>query len=1035
MKGRGLAREWTRRWLATVMAVIVAGQLFWPASVLADKGVEDVGRAAGHKITVDPTGRSEGVATILYDNMSGLPTSEANSIVETSEGFLWIGSYSGLIRYDGNTFERMDSTTGIASVVSLFVDSKDKLWIGTNDSGVYVQHQGREWHFGKKEGLKSASVRSIEEDESGNVYVATTHGIALVDQSMHLRTVDEPQVNEEYIRMLRRGADGLIYGLTQEGNIFTMKDGAVTANYEGSKMGIRDIHAIYPDPQKPGYLYLGTQHSGLYYGTLSDGMRTATLINATPLSCINDIECFQDQVWICADNGVGIVENGRCRKLENIPLNNSIEHVITDYQGNLWFTSSRQGVMKIVPDQFMDIFDRYDIPDEVVNTTCYLKGRLFVGTDRGLIVTDPNLIVTMLPLKQAVTASGVDMKQTDLIKMLKGVRIRAITRDSKDQLWISTYSDYGLIRYADGKVMCFTLDDGMPSNRVRVAEEKSDGSMMVACTGGVAVILGDKITEVYDESASISNTEILTVAEGKNHEVIMGTDGDGIYISEGTKTIHVGTDNGLSSGVVMRIKKSRLKDVYWIVTSNALGYLTEDYNVVTIRKFPYPNNFDIVENSKGELWILSSNGIYVVSADELIENEEINCLYYSRANGLSSVSTANSYNDVTADGDLYIAGNAGVIRVNIENEFEDVNAIKLAVPYMEADGVKVYPDKDGTITIPSKTKKLTICGFAYVYTLMNPRVTYYLKGFDREKTTVERSEFGAVDYTNLSGGTYTFVMHLEDNSGQNGSELSVQIVKTKAVYEQWWFMLLCVLLIILIIAEIVIRYVRKKTKALLKKQEEDKLLIREITEAFAMTIDMKDRYTRGHSTRVAEYTVMLAKELGYDEETVEKFRNIALLHDIGKIGVPPEVLNKQGKLTDQEFGVIKSHSALGYEALRKISIMPELAVGARSHHERPDGKGYPQGLTGVDIPRVAQIIAVADTFDAMYSDRPYRKRMNFDKVVSIIEEVSGTQLTADVVDAFLRLVEKGEFRDPNDDGGGSTEDIDNIHKKQNEESK
>ena len=115
--------------------------------------------------------------------------------------------------------------------------------------------------------------------------------------------------------------------------------------------------------------------------------------------------------------------------------------------------------------------------------------------------------------------------------------------------------------------------------------------------------------------------------------------------------------------------------------------------------------------------------------------------------------------------------------------------------------------------------------------------------------------------------------------------------------------------------------------------------------------------------------------------------------------------------------------------------MPELATGAKSHHERPDGKGYPQGLKGDEIPRAAQIIAVADCFDAMYSDRPYRSRMNFDKAVSIIKEVSGTQLTEDVVDAFLRLVEKGEFRDPDDVGGGSMDDINNIHKKFDAETK
>ena len=217
-----------------------------------------------------------------------------------------------------------------------------------------------------------------------------------------------------------------------------------------------------------------------------------------------------------------------------------------------------------------------------------------------------------------------------------------------------------------------------------------------------------------------------------------------------------------------------------------------------------------------------------------------------------------------------------------------------------------------------------------------------------------------------------------------------------------------------------------QVRALNQKQRDNMTFIRELTEAFAKVIDMKDSYTNGHSSRVAKYTTMLARELGYDEETVEKYYRIALLHDIGKIGVPPEVLNKPGKLTDAEFETIKSHTSRGYEALKGISIMPELAIGAQSHHERPDGRGYPDHLKGDEIPRVAQIIAVADCFDAMYSDRPYRKRMNFDKAVSIIKEVSGTQLTPDVVDAFFRLVEKGELRAPDDHGGGSLENIENI---------
>lgn len=222
----------------------------------------------------------------------------------------------------------------------------------------------------------------------------------------------------------------------------------------------------------------------------------------------------------------------------------------------------------------------------------------------------------------------------------------------------------------------------------------------------------------------------------------------------------------------------------------------------------------------------------------------------------------------------------------------------------------------------------------------------------------------------------------------------------------------------------------EELELLRNQQQRDKQLLREIIESFAKVIDMKDSYTQGHSFRVAKYTATLAKELGYDDDTIEHYYNIALMHDIGKVSIPDQVLNKPGKLTDDEFQTIKSHTSRGADVLKSISLMPDVIVGAKAHHERPDGKGYPNGLKGDEIPRVAQIIAVADTFDAMYSDRPYRNRMNYDKAVSIIKEASGTQLTPDVVDAFVRLAQKGEFRAPDDNGGGTTEDINNIHNSQ-----
>ena len=293
-----------------------------------------------------------------------------------------------------------------------------------------------------------------------------------------------------------------------------------------------------------------------------------------------------------------------------------------------------------------------------------------------------------------------------------------------------------------------------------------------------------------------------------------------------------------------------------------------------------------------------------------------------------------------------------------------------------------------------------------------------------------KTDLKPIGYTNLSGGHYTFHVQLLKADGGVQKEIEVKITKKLANSEQVWYKALSIIGLIVLVMGGAYLITRKRMRMLHEKEQNQRTLIREIVEAFAKVIDMKDRYTNGHSTRVAEYTAMLAKELGYDDETVEKYRNIALLHDIGKIGISSETLNKPGRLTDEEFNEIKSHSGKGYAVLKDISIMPELAIGARDHHERPDGHGYPRGLQGEDIPRVAQIIAVADTFDAMYSDRPYRKRMNFEKVISIIKENSGTQLQEDVVDAFLRLVDRGEFRAEDDNGGGTFEDITNIHKKQ-----
>lgn len=1019
-----------KRLLAGMAGAVTAAVI--AASSLLPAGAE---QAESSKISVDPTGKGDGFSAVLYNNSNGLPTSEANAIAETEEGFIWIGSYSGLIRYDGNTFERIRAGIGIASVVSLYVDSSNRLWVGTNDAGIAVMENGEFRQYGKSEGLRSLSVRSITEDDKGSIYVGTTQGIAVIDKDMNMMFIDDPQINDEYIRDIFSDSEGTVYGVTMSGCIFTMRDSRITGFYNGSTLGIQGVRSIRPDPEKPGFIYIGTDGSELYYGALSGSFAQVKPISIEPLVCINTIYLVEGMIWLCTDNGIGFVSDGEFVSVSNIPMTSSVEDMMTDYQGNLWFISTQQGVMKIVPNQFSDLFSKYDLESEVVYTTCRYNDMLFIGTkNSGLEVLNGSAVVKELPLTSSVTASGADTGDTDLIKMLSGGKIRSIIRDSKNRIWLSTFGQDGLIRYDNGKVVKFTSADGMPSDRVRTAFECRDGTILAACTGGLAVIRNDKVERVYNEADGITNTEILTVAEAENGDYILGSDGGGLYIISGSGCEAIDTGKGLSSDVIMRVKKDLTRDLYWIVSSNSLSYMTSDHKITTIENFPYSNNFDVYENSKDEMWVLSSNGVYVVPTEQLIENGEISALYYGRDNGLPGITTSNSYSELTSEGVLYIATTSGIVKVNIETPFETVDNLKIAVPYIEADGEFIYPDADGKFSISSDVEKLTVYSYVYNYSLINPQVTYRLNGFEKNSTTVKRSELDSVSYTNLKGGEYTFELQVTDPHGNSSRELSVTIIKKQKFMEIFWVKAVLIVLAALLISGGVSMYIRIRTDRFLKKEAEQKLLIREIVEAFAKVIDMKDKYTNGHSTRVAEYTSMLTRELGYDDETVEKYYNIALLHDIGKIGVPGEVLNKNGKLSDEEFNKIKSHSGLGYNALKDISIMPELAIGAGAHHERPDGRGYPKGLKGDEIPRVAQIIAVADTFDAMYSDRPYRKRMNFEKAVSIMKEVRGTQLTSDVVDAFLRLVDKGEFKAPDDNGGGSTEDIDNIHKRLNKKS-
>lgn len=201
-------------------------------------------------------------------------------------------------------------------------------------------------------------------------------------------------------------------------------------------------------------------------------------------------------------------------------------------------------------------------------------------------------------------------------------------------------------------------------------------------------------------------------------------------------------------------------------------------------------------------------------------------------------------------------------------------------------------------------------------------------------------------------------------------------------------------------------YQQKALTAQIKEKERVERMSIQMVRTLANTIDAKDSYTNGHSTRVARYSVMIAERMGYEGNKLELLEYAALLHDIGKIGIPNEIINKPSRLTDEEYEIIKTHPGIGGKILEEITEIPDIAIGARYHHERFDGRGYPDKLNGLDIPEIARIIGVADAYDAMTSNRSYRELLSQEIVRAEINKGKGTQFDPEIAEVMLTLIDE-----------------------------
>lgn len=940
----------------------------------------------------------------IYNNTNGMVSSEANVICETEDGYIWIGSYAGLSRYDGNQFEFIREG-GLVNVVSMMQDSKGRLWIGTNDAGIARYENGIYTYFTQEDGLPSNSVRCFAEDENGVIYVGTSGRICKFNTD---DSVDVLPHDITFATSMEVYGDKL-FVIDNNGGLYAIEGGQLVTPSKGS-------YFFYCMSRASDGLLVGTETGELFTAAVSDGKIVLDKKNDVSADKISAVfEDSRGHIWIALGKGLGYISpDGKYHSMNVDGFDESINNIFEDYQGNIWFSSSHYGVMKLAESPFVNAFERIGAENQVVNAVTMYRGNYFCGTDKGLVVFNKG---------------GLNGSYDALAKMADGSRVRCIYTDSVGGLWLCTYG--GLINYtAQGEIEQYNTEVcGVTSDRFRCITELSDGTFAAGTADGINFIKDGQLIGTLSGKDGMDNTQILSIVEGHDGSVWAGSDGSGIYvINGGVITERYSTENGLSSDVILRIIPCGNR--YLVVTSNALCCIDSNGRIRKLESFPYFNNYDIMLCGE-TAYVTCSAGLYEIGIDDLCADNCGKIRLYSAGEGLFSGLTANSWNYISEDGELYLCSNSGVMVFN-RNAVNNYTGMKFGIVSLECDDNKIIPT-GSTFSIPGSAKNISVYASVRNFAFSDVKVRFYVRELEDDPKLYSWNEIEPIRMYKPDNGEYHICLQVLDSSGGKVLQDAVYTVKTDvkpwdtSTYRTYLIVVCSEILLSMIISvvSIILVFVRKneletlrgqleskidkQTDELIKQQKEIKNLFIQTVTALSEAVDAKDRYTSGHSRRVAEYSRMIAERMGKSKEEQEEIYRAGLLHDIGKIRIPVEIINKTSRLTDEEYNIIKIHPVTGYNILRGISGSKLIALCAKYHHERYDGKGYPNGLVGEKIPEAARILGVADAYDAMTSNRSYRDALPQAVVRGEIEKGRGTQFDPHIADIMLEMIDEDKY--------------------------
>ena len=733
-----------------------------------------------------------------WSEFGGLSGTTANDIYQTRDGYINIGTYEGLVKFDGVEFHTLnrinDKDYGFASARTIIQDKAGNTWIGSNDEGVHKVSEAESKSYTMENGLPNNSVRALCEDTHGNIWVGTAAGVVYI-------TPDGKLINPQF------GAGTTANGVIAS-NLFCDKAGRVwlTTSNENGLFRCEDDVFKPLDAFEKFSTYFATaifqDHTGIFWIGLGDHgiatmladnvtlIKTGTLLDNTPASTI--LEDSNGVLWFGTEHGLVVYANGKFEEYKGAPelAGSNINRIIQDREDNIWFATDRNGIGKMTHGKFL--MHRLGV---TVNAIAEAPdGKIWAATDNGVLCYEND-----------------EQVQNTLTRYTKDLRVRHVEVTSDGKILVSCYTKPGQLLYDGKNIKSWDSDHGLAGNKVRVAIESQKDEYYVGTTTGLSIIHKDGSIDSFKQNTGELDTEYVMAIYKDTHGVFwIGTDGGGIFLMKDEKIFsHITSADGIAGNVIFKINQDS-KGNFWICTGSGITRI-KDFDTTKTKRFEANtinsengigtnSVFQIMFDALNNAWITNNHGIASLSMEELDEFFEgerqiLTTKYYNRNDGLDSDgATSTALAIIDSKGRLWVPLVDGIAVYDPQKVRKSDILPLVQIETITVDSVP-HKNTGDTIILKPGTKRIDIKYTGFSFDAPERLIfSHMLTGFDTDYT--EPASERVVSYTNLAPGKHSFIVYAINGNGlQSNNEEVMFFYQKPYLYQRplFWIVLISLL--------------------------------------------------------------------------------------------------------------------------------------------------------------------------------------------------------------------------------------------------